>query len=318
MPEAATALAVPAPSHNLAGAPVLRRCGGRQCPPGTCDHDGALRRSSIGAGPETAPASVSGVLNSPGRPLDGGARAHFEPRFGHDFSRVRVHTDARAAATAAAVGARAYTVGNHLAFAAGSYRPGTAEGRRLIAHELAHVVQHRDGPTHLSTQLEVGPADHPAEHEAEAVADAVSLGGFAPRIAGEAPALRRACPPSPTNIAATPMPSFPCSTADAKPVGGSIVAFCQDSTEILDGQTGWLDTVVDEAKASPSVEIHGNASPEGPSTQYNLTLSCMRAAAFRDYLLARGVTAPISLVAHGPTSAYGPAATNRNVVVRTN
>jgi hypothetical protein len=64
-----------------------------------------------------------------------------EPRFGADFGHVRVHTDDRAAASARAVAARAYTVGSHLVFGDGTYSPGTTSGRRLLAHELAHVVQ---------------------------------------------------------------------------------------------------------------------------------------------------------------------------------
>ena len=64
-----------------------------------------------------------------------------ELRFGHDFSRVRVHTDAKAAESARAVNALAYTVGHDMAFGAGQYVPETSEGRQLVAHELAHVVQ---------------------------------------------------------------------------------------------------------------------------------------------------------------------------------
>jgi hypothetical protein len=88
-----------------------------------------------------APPIVHDVLASPGRPLDGQARAFMEPRFGADFGGVRVHTDARAAESARAVDAVAYTVGSDVVFGAGEYRPGTAAGDRLIAHELAHVVQ---------------------------------------------------------------------------------------------------------------------------------------------------------------------------------
>lgn len=68
-------------------------------------------------------------------------RTYFEPRFGQDFSQVRVHTDARAVESAQAVNALAYTVGRNIVFRAGQYAPGTAEGRRLLAHELTHVVQ---------------------------------------------------------------------------------------------------------------------------------------------------------------------------------
>jgi hypothetical protein len=81
------------------------------------------------------------VLSSPGRPLDATARAFFEPRFGYDFSQVRVHTSERASQSAGAIGARAYTAGTEIAFEAGQYSPETTEGRRLLAHELAHAVQ---------------------------------------------------------------------------------------------------------------------------------------------------------------------------------
>ncbi len=74
-------------------------------------------------------------------PLDSGTRAHFEQRFGHDFSKVRVHTDNTAAESASALGARAYTFGTDVIFGAGQYAPTTRRGEALLAHELAHVVQ---------------------------------------------------------------------------------------------------------------------------------------------------------------------------------
>jgi len=92
-----------------------------------------------------APPVVHEVLRTPGQPLDRAARAFFEPRFGHDFSRVRVHGDPRAAESAAAVSARAYTVGSHIVFGAGEYAPHTNAGRRVLAHELAHVQQQNEG-----------------------------------------------------------------------------------------------------------------------------------------------------------------------------
>jgi len=84
---------------------------------------------------------IDTVLRSPGTPLDAGTRAYMEPRFGYDFSKVRVHTDAKAAASARAVNALAYTAGNDVVFSSRQYSPGTMEGRRLISHELTHVVQ---------------------------------------------------------------------------------------------------------------------------------------------------------------------------------
>jgi len=106
---------------------------------------GANQLQREAAGPHVAPAEVPPlvheVLRASGVPLDAAVRARFEPRFGHDFSRVRVHMDERAAASARAVQANAYTVGRNIVFARGAYAPGTPDGQRLLAHELAHVVQ---------------------------------------------------------------------------------------------------------------------------------------------------------------------------------
>jgi hypothetical protein len=89
--------------------------------------------------------ALSSNLPGSGAPLPGDVRAYFEPRFGHDFSRVRVHTDGQAARSAEALGAQAYTFGNDVVLGAGQYAPHTGEGRQLLAHELAHVVQQGNG-----------------------------------------------------------------------------------------------------------------------------------------------------------------------------
>jgi Domain of unknown function (DUF4157) len=83
------------------------------------------------------------ALRGGGVPLGDAHRSFFEPRFGHDFSAVRIHHDARAAQSARELGARAYTVGHDIVFGAGEFQPGSAGGRRLLAHELTHVVQQR-------------------------------------------------------------------------------------------------------------------------------------------------------------------------------
>jgi Domain of unknown function (DUF4157) len=90
---------------------------------------------------DAAPPIVHEVLRSPGQPLDAHARAFFEPRFGRDFSDVRVHADQRAAESAASIGALAYTIASHVVFGSGRWVPRTSEGQKLIAHELVHVVQ---------------------------------------------------------------------------------------------------------------------------------------------------------------------------------
>lgn len=84
---------------------------------------------------------ASDMSSLPGRPLDADLRTFFEPRFGFDFSRVRIHSDEAAAESAHSIGALAYTAGPSIAFGSGRYQPETMEGRRLLAHELTHVVQ---------------------------------------------------------------------------------------------------------------------------------------------------------------------------------
>lgn len=95
---------------------------------------------------ESSPGAVETVVNSPGQPLDASAQHYFEPRFGHDFSHIRIHSDVPAAASARALGASAYTLGSHVVFGQDQYAPSTLEGRRLLAHELVHVVQQNAGP----------------------------------------------------------------------------------------------------------------------------------------------------------------------------
>ena len=85
-----------------------------------------------------------------GQPLTQPMREFFAPRFGHDFSHVRIHTDARAADLAGAIHARAFAIGRDVVFGAGEFAPGTSRGRELMAHELAHVVQHERGATQSS------------------------------------------------------------------------------------------------------------------------------------------------------------------------
>lgn len=85
------------------------------------------------------------AIRGGGMPLPPTLRREFEGRFGTDFADVRVHTGARADAAATSIGARAYTIGSDVAFAAGNYDPGTPDGRVLLAHELTHVLQQRRG-----------------------------------------------------------------------------------------------------------------------------------------------------------------------------
>lgn len=147
-------------------------CGGR-CPkcqaaqPGQeHEHLQVRRVQASDAGQTTAPPVLHEVLRSPGRPLDPATLAFMEPRFGHDFSQVRVHTDAQAADSARAVNALAYTVGQDLIFGAGHYAPSTNEGSRLLAHELTHTLQQREAPA-ITVHTKPDPAQSDTADTAE-------------------------------------------------------------------------------------------------------------------------------------------------------
>ncbi len=122
--------------------------------------------------PSVAPPLVQEVLRSSGQPLDASTRAFMEPRFGHDFSAVRVHTGPEADRTARTMNARAYTDGRHLVFGAGEYAPSTEPGKKLLAHELTHVMQRASRAPFPASDQADAPGT-PAELEADRAADRV-------------------------------------------------------------------------------------------------------------------------------------------------
>lgn len=124
--------------------------------------------------------SVNRVTRSTAKRLDEGDRVFMERRIGYDFSNVRIHADGPAARSASDLGARAYTVGNDIVFGAGEYQPGAERYRRLLAHELTHVVQQARRAPGRQDKMKVGPENDTLEREADAVADAV----MTQRIAG--------------------------------------------------------------------------------------------------------------------------------------
>ena len=118
--------------------------------PSTREEEEKVRRETeVGQAEQSPPASLSPIagLRGGGQPLAPSVRAFFEPRLGRDLADVRIHTDAQAAESALSLRARAYASGSDLVFASGEYQPQTGEGRRLIAHELAHVGQADRGGT---------------------------------------------------------------------------------------------------------------------------------------------------------------------------
>ena len=135
-----------------------------------------LQRAVVNSAPDAVPSIVHEVLRSPGQSLDRETRAFMEPRFGHDFSRVRVHTDSKASESERAVNALAYTVGHDVVFGQGQFAPATISGKHLIAHELTHVAQ-KGNNEHSPEMLRIGRAN--SQLEADADRHSASLGaGF--------------------------------------------------------------------------------------------------------------------------------------------
>ena len=129
-----------------------------------------LKAPAHGVESNGAPPIVHEVLTSAGQPLDSETRDFMELRFGHAFSNVRVHSDAAAAQSARSVNAKAYTVGQNIVFGANRFAPDTREGRRLLAHELTHVVQQGAFPTGSDT-LQRDPDDRHDKDWREAVVE---------------------------------------------------------------------------------------------------------------------------------------------------
>ncbi len=136
-----------------------------------------IQRKTAGITPAVhVPPLIHEVLRYPGRPLDHATRAFYEPRFGQDFSAVRVHTDTRAAESARSVNALAYTVGHDIVFDTGQYTPTISAGKQLLAHELTHVMQQSGQQASTLQTLSVGPADDGYEREARALAQVAVSG----------------------------------------------------------------------------------------------------------------------------------------------
>lgn len=177
---------------------IQRRCacGGVPRREALCEPCRAKRTSSKRAlADRTRPAAVSlaeRMSSSPGQPLDADTRSSMERGFGHDFCRVRVHTDARAAESARALSAEAFTVGSDVYFARDRYAPHSSSGRRLLGHELAHVVQQAAAPDSRSAEIDEDPrSEAEAERAGHEVAEGHGVEVAAVTRSTKAPAIQR-------------------------------------------------------------------------------------------------------------------------------
>ena len=220
--------------------PTLQRCSNgvecSECHQKRLEREGALQRAAVNSVPANGvPPIVHDVLNSSGQPLDAGTRAFMEPRFGHDFSLVRVHTDARAAESARSVNALAYTVGRNVVFGTGQYTPGTSEGRRLMAHELTHVVQQPQS-TEGRGPIQIGLPQSLYEHEADQVAQVVSS-EYSSSSKSLVPTLSISSGPiSLQRLGANPG----CTGAEAKTIH-----------QAIHNASGWLNKAITQLKTTP-------------------------------------------------------------------
>ena len=172
---------------------VVQRCGDHACPPSGCgsrEPEDRLFRSARGR-PAPGLGSALSMARAHGRPLPGPLARTMSLQLGHDFSDVRVHDDAQAAASAANYAADAYTFGSHIVFGAGQYQPGSESGQRLLMHELAHVVQASSGGTAAGIS---SPSDA-SEQEASRVAATGGTGRHAGVGATPSGAIQRQASP---------------------------------------------------------------------------------------------------------------------------
>jgi outer membrane protein OmpA-like peptidoglycan-associated protein len=230
-------------------------------------------RTSVSPGLQSRIAAMRGG----GRPLPPSVRGYFEPRFGHDFSSVRIHTDQTSGDVVRSVGARAFTVGTDLAFAPGQYAPQTDVGRRLLAHELTHVIQQGGARSAAGVVQRAGdPAAIPA--------------GLA-------------CP---TDLTAT----APAGTDLLFPIGKSAITPAQ-TTALTTFRDAWV-----KGGGTDDVIVHGYASTVGTQAR-NWALSCERAEAVQAELVRLGIPpVRIRVLAHGQTTEFsGSNDPNQRVVV---
>lgn len=281
-----------------------------------------------------APPVVGEVLRSTGQALNDDTRVRMERRLGSDFSQVRVHTDARAAQSARAVDALAYTVGRDVVFGEGRYAPHSASGQRLLAHELAHVVQQRGAAPHPAADLRIGAAHDAHEAAADRSAQAALPGGAAtspmpatagavlqrqplpgvadlPALSGGGSLLDKASPLLAAAAGSTTLEGFDTGQADVKPA----------HQKQLDATARNIQDLLRQYPLS-TVSVIGHADTVDTEAK-NLALGSARAAAVKRALIDRGVPEAIISVdskGEGPRLAVKtrdetPNAANRRVEV---
>lgn len=233
-----------------------------------------------------------------------------EPRLGHDFSSVAIHDGPAAAKAAAALDARAFTVGRDIVFGARQYAPETREGRRLIAHELAHVVQQgHGGRAPRPSQLQLSAPSEPAEREAEVAAALVVDNRAVPALRPVALGVRRACGPR-----ALGRPKRQCERSESPAIGQQF-GFVVSCDDLRPGEAARVAAFARGLRSGTRLKVHGYASEEGREA-FNHALSCHRANVIVDMLRAARADCPvIAVFEHGPQALPPSRAFWRSVIV---
>ncbi len=285
---------------------------------------GASRASSAAqATPSSVPPIVHEVLRSSGQPLDASTRAFMEPRFGHDFGKVRVHADAKAAESARAVNSLGYTVGRDLVFGKGQYMPQAKSGQRLLAHELTHVLQQSatsfSSPSKL---LKISDLNKKGELEAEAIVSSIAE-RHDPKSQirvtnGSALKLQRLGDLSkiPPGMKCTPAPDDPDPT-----MFKFDFLFGNEGSNLSTTQEAEIDNVVlNWWLTYGDIRVDGYASTKGRD-EINWPLSCDRALAVVNRLQnpkygLRPIPAnAIKYFANGETDKFGSEELNRRAIL---
>src|SRR5712692_11999806 len=276
---------------------TLQRCSnGVECAECRKKREATLQRAAVNSAPtHGVPPMVHDVLRSPGQSLDASARAFMEPRFGYDFSGVRVHADDRAAASARAVNALAYTVGREVVFGAGQYTPGTIAGKRLLAHELTHVVQQGTRPVASLPLYSVSSPSDASEREADGVTDAVLMNQQVSPLmiqreisTSDAHLIQRQNNPSSSGVQPEPSPAVKASSAQSL----TIDAFATNHANLTEEQKQHLDTfiatILSMLSSHPDASIKITGHADAPGTEdYNMALGQKRANSVASYLISK-------------------------------
>ncbi|MEA3276258.1 MAG: DUF4157 domain-containing protein [Pseudomonadota bacterium] len=305
-----------APTTRATDGLLQRKCScGQHTGGGECTSCGPKkphlkRHPSINGETTTAHPSIDAALRTPGRPLDTAPRRFMESRFGQDFSQVRVHTGPEANESTRTTNALAYTVGRDVVFAADQYAPDTTPGRHLLAHELTHVLQQRQGDNRAQQKIAVSHPADASEREADRVADAIVHGtGRVPgSFASGHSGIQRVCGPALIGTPAGCDPRGPTFVT-----GHPLFKFDGGCDDFSGTEGASLGASAATLPASGPIIIHGYSSADGDPT-FNENLSCARAVKAETVLTGAGIAAGrITKLRHGPTP--GPTADRRSVVI---